>query len=43
MEDKRSDLEPPSAQAFLAVRRAEWESMRQSTLKAEVNLLLERY
>lgn len=31
------------AQAFLAVRRAEWEHLKNSTLADEVKLLLERY
>ncbi|MBD2057098.1 glutamine synthetase [Oculatella sp. FACHB-28] len=36
-------LEPALAQAFLAVRTAEWEAMKQFTLEEEVKLLLERY
>jgi glutamine synthetase len=36
-------LEPALAQAFLAVRMAEWEAMKQFTLEEEVKLLLERY
>jgi glutamine synthetase len=36
-------LEPELAQAFLAVRMAEWEAMKQFTLEEEVRLLLERY
>jgi glutamine synthetase len=31
------------AQAFLAVRKAEWEAMQNMTLEAEVKLLVERY
>jgi len=31
------------AQAFLAVRQAEWDAMKELDLSAEVNLLLERY
>ena len=36
-------LEPDLARAFLAVRWAEWETMKDWTQEAEVNLLLERY
>jgi glutamine synthetase len=36
-------LGPDLAQAFLAVRKAEWEAMQNLSLADEVNLLLERY
>lgn len=36
-------LGPDLAQAFLAVRRAEWDAMQNMTLEAEVKLLVERY
>ncbi|MBD2663110.1 glutamine synthetase family protein [Richelia sinica] len=36
-------LSPKLAQAFLAVRQAEWEAMKDWELAAEVKLLLERY
>jgi glutamine synthetase len=36
-------LGPDLARAFLAVRRAEWETMKDWSQEAEVNLLLERY
>lgn len=36
-------LGTPLAKAFLAVRQAEWEAMREMDLEAEVRLLLERY
>jgi glutamine synthetase len=36
-------LGPALAQAFLAVRQAEWEALKQLDLEAEVKLLLERY
>ncbi len=36
-------LTPELSQAFLAVRQAEWETMKDWELDAEVRLLLERY
>jgi glutamine synthetase len=36
-------LGPELAQAYLAVRKAEWEAMKDLELEAEVKLLLERY
>jgi glutamine synthetase len=36
-------LGPELARAYLAVRRAEWEALREMTLEDEVKLLLERY
>ncbi|MFM7427210.1 MAG: glutamine synthetase family protein [Elainella sp.] len=36
-------LGPELAQAFLAVRQAEWEAMKNLSLEAEVELLLKRY
>lgn len=36
-------LTPDLAQAFLAVRQAEWIAMQEMSLEAEVKLLLERY
>ncbi|WP_263975611.1 glutamine synthetase [Leptolyngbya sp. 7M] len=36
-------FQPELAQAFLAVRQAEWTAMQGMTLDAEVQLLLERY
>jgi glutamine synthetase len=39
----RNALGPQLAQAFLAVRRAEWEAMKSMDLADEVRMLLERY
>lgn len=36
-------LNPQLSQAFLAVRKAEWEAMKDLELAEEVKLLLERY
>lgn len=36
-------LGPDLSQAFLAVRKAEWEALQHLSLEEEVNLLLERY
>jgi glutamine synthetase len=36
-------LNPQLSQAFLAVRQAEWEAMKDLELAEEVKLLLERY
>jgi glutamine synthetase len=36
-------LGPELAQAYLAVRKAEWEAMKDLDLAEEVTLLLERY
>lgn len=36
-------LGAPLAQAFLAVRQVEWQTLKQATLEQEVSLLLEKY
>ncbi|HAA33195.1 MAG TPA: glutamine synthetase, partial [Cyanobacteria bacterium UBA8553] len=38
-----SALGPELAQAYVAVRQAEWEAMKDLALEEEVKLLLERY
>jgi glutamine synthetase len=36
-------LGPELARAFIAVRKAEWETLKDLTLEAEVRLLLDKY